>query len=357
MSSAVQASAPGKLILLGEYAVLEGAPAVVMAVDRRARVTLRPAAAESWTAAATGLMDEPADFRFEAPSAIRWRRPTDAARLLLVDAVLRLADVELGVEPDLLPPLDLDLDTTAFFVGEGAGRRKLGLGSSAALTVALAGGLTERCGAAAAPGPEDGLLQRLVRLHRAVQGGRGSGVDVAASLLGGVLEFRLEGGDHVPMARRTVLPEGLQLACVWTGRAASTVGFLERLEARRSAGRRPVDAALAALGDASEAGVAALRRADVEAFLDAVDGAREGFESLGRAIDMPVVSPEHAVLHSLCRACGVRYKPSGAGGGDFGIACAADPEALDELTRRATAAGFTVPAMAIDAIGLKVAGM
>ena len=30
------ATAPGKLILTGEYAVLDGAPAVVVAVDRRA---------------------------------------------------------------------------------------------------------------------------------------------------------------------------------------------------------------------------------------------------------------------------------------------------------------------------------
>ncbi len=36
----VIADAPGKLVLLGEYAVLEGAPGLVVAVDRRARVVL-----------------------------------------------------------------------------------------------------------------------------------------------------------------------------------------------------------------------------------------------------------------------------------------------------------------------------
>ena len=36
------ASAPGKLIVTGEYAVLEGAPALVVAMNRRAIATRRP---------------------------------------------------------------------------------------------------------------------------------------------------------------------------------------------------------------------------------------------------------------------------------------------------------------------------
>ena len=35
-----RASAPGKLVLLGEYVVLDGARALVMAVDRRCTATL-----------------------------------------------------------------------------------------------------------------------------------------------------------------------------------------------------------------------------------------------------------------------------------------------------------------------------
>jgi len=40
MTRAVVASAPGKIVLSGEYAVLDGAPAIVMAVNRRARAAL-----------------------------------------------------------------------------------------------------------------------------------------------------------------------------------------------------------------------------------------------------------------------------------------------------------------------------
>ena len=36
----ISTSTPGKLILLGEYAVLEGAPAIVAAVNKFAKITL-----------------------------------------------------------------------------------------------------------------------------------------------------------------------------------------------------------------------------------------------------------------------------------------------------------------------------
>ena len=37
----VEASAPGKIIIAGEYAVLSDAHAISMAVDQRARVTIK----------------------------------------------------------------------------------------------------------------------------------------------------------------------------------------------------------------------------------------------------------------------------------------------------------------------------
>ncbi len=38
----LEARAPGKLVALGEYAVLEGAPALVLAIDHYAVATLEP---------------------------------------------------------------------------------------------------------------------------------------------------------------------------------------------------------------------------------------------------------------------------------------------------------------------------
>ena len=137
----VTARAPGKLVLLGEYAVLEGAPALVMGVNRHARVRIAAQAGGECTVSAPdlGLADVP--LRIGAGGVPDWRGSADAAaKLRLVDQVLR------GLVPASLAPAEgrgfsLHLDTAAFFDAENVGQSpaaKLGLGSSAALTVALA---------------------------------------------------------------------------------------------------------------------------------------------------------------------------------------------------------------------------
>jgi phosphomevalonate kinase len=353
MSGALRASAPGKLVLLGEYAVVDGAPAVVAAVDRRARVTATPAPGGSWSVTAPGLQDEPAAFTLGPAGEPCWRRAADAGRLPLLEGLLSAWTGLAGSEAPRLPPLALELDTRAFFERCGAAPAKLGLGSSAALTVALAAVLARAAGAE--PGPA--WMERLVSMHRGLQGGRGSGVDVAASLLGGVLEYARDPASGAVTTAPLELPPGLGLRCLWTGRPASTAGFLERLEARRAAAPERVGGALAILGAAARDGAAAARAGDAAAFAAAVAASWAGFEALGAVLELPLLSAEHRALKRLADGCGVAYKPSGAGGGDLGLAVAAQPERLDELVSRARAAGFTAPGLALGAAGLDGNGM
>ncbi len=54
----IEASAPGKLVLSGEYAVLAGAPALVAAVDRRVTCTLSSRDQGGWRFSSIGYKDE-----------------------------------------------------------------------------------------------------------------------------------------------------------------------------------------------------------------------------------------------------------------------------------------------------------
>ena len=129
----IAASAPGKLVLLGEYAVLEGAPALVLAVNRRATATLRPAAGRDWEIASPTLGIE-ARLRFGG-STPAWMG-TAAPELAWVGTVMERAP---GIAR--VPACRVELETDRFYLAHRGTRHKLGLGSSAALTVALLGAL------------------------------------------------------------------------------------------------------------------------------------------------------------------------------------------------------------------------
>ncbi|MEM9057456.1 MAG: hypothetical protein AAGD86_08265 [Pseudomonadota bacterium] len=190
MTGAVDASAPGKLVLTGEYAVLDGAPAVSMAISRRAIVRVEPAS--DFCVRAPGFLSGSVRFAVDADGRLRWLAgdPDVRRRLALVDRVV--APLLAGRAP---APFALRLDTRAFFAADG---RKLGLGSSAALTAALSAALTRHLGLPAQT--PDAFLAAALERHRRVQGGRGSGVDLATSLHGGVIEYTLERA--APASRR-----------------------------------------------------------------------------------------------------------------------------------------------------------
>jgi len=348
----IEASAPGKLVLFGEYAVLFGAPAAVVAVDRRAIVTLRPFTGNGWEVAAPGLVAQRARLEVEPDNTVRWHdEKLGRDAFGLIDTLLRGIGDSGSIDLVNLPPLAATLDTRAFFESAGGWESKLGLGSSAALTVTFVSALEVWAGS----GPiteKQGGLQELVDLHRGVQGGAGSGIDVAASLLGGIVRFRLADDGSVAEAAPLDLPQDLRMVFVWTGRAASTGDFLGRLRARREEVPQEVEPVLDELGAISLDGVGALAENDAEEFLDAVDAFWLALDQLGVVIGMPILSDEHLALRRIAVDCGVRYKPSGAGGGDFGIGFSTDDDRTAEFRSRAEAGGFHVLDLALDHSGL-----
>jgi phosphomevalonate kinase len=354
VSVRIALSAPGKLVLLGEYAVLRGAPAVVMAVDRRARVELAPSGSELWSVTAPPLVADTLRFALAADGSLRWLAARSAAPrgLELVEYLLGAMAAAGLLDPTSLPPAAATLDTRALFE-DAAGGLKLGLGSSAAVAVALASALAQWGGRGELLADPLRWLGSLLALHRGLQGGRGSGVDLAASLLGGVVSYRLGADGSVAAADPLPMPAGLQLVVVWTGRAADTGSMLRRLDERLAGGDASVEAALDRLAELSVAGSEAFRLGRVAAVLATVDAYCGAMEVLGHAAGLPILSAEHDALRRLARRHGTSYKPSGAGGGDLGLIVSPDPEAAAAAASAATAGGFRVLSLGLDPDGLR----
>ncbi|NND59936.1 MAG: hypothetical protein HKN49_06665 [Gammaproteobacteria bacterium] len=301
MLSETTATAPGKLMLLGEYAVLDGSPSVVIAVNRRARVRVRTGA-EHNLVIAPEICDRYLPFSRDDEGKVHWGPMDEATRerlAMLTHLIERFA-------PD--DAVEIETDTSAFFE-EGI---KLGFGSSAAVTVAVASALSG----------EALSLPELVELHRDMQDGRGSGFDIAASRIGGVCRYQFR---PVPVAEPLQLPDGLLMRCVWTGSAASTTAFLRGLDAvgpRREAINDLMAVASQVIADLKD---------DPGSWVRAVEEYTVALQAFARATTLPIFAGGHSDILELASQHGVAYKPSGAGGGDIGVAVSADPAAMQSF--------------------------
>ena len=116
--SAIAASAPGKVVISGEYAVLDGAPAVAAAVTPRARVSVRSSAGPHHAITARNYSDVQGEFRSD-DGGFEWLCGHDA-----------YAVVEHAWRASCITPstaVTIDIDTSEFF--DQASSTKLGLGS------------------------------------------------------------------------------------------------------------------------------------------------------------------------------------------------------------------------------------
>lgn len=324
---AVSARAPGKLVLLGEYAVLSGATALVMAVARHSRARIEAA---SGSACRLETAFPRTETRAFAPAAV--------SGVALVDTYIS----QTGYAPRW-PVWSGRLDSSALYE-DGV---KLGLGSSAAALVAWAGAWS------AAAGREPPGLVALVAAHRAFQGGAGSGLDVAAAHAGGVIEFTLD-GDSVPLIGSVQLPNSVGFAGIFAGHAASTPGLVTRYEAWVAEEPRAAAAMLRKLGRMAERGCRAAGENDGEAFVQAIDDYGRGLGALGAAMGASIVTAEHREIAQTASRVGISYKVSGAGGGDLGLAFATDPEKLSAFAVLVEHAGYRVLPLKIARQGLAV---
>jgi phosphomevalonate kinase len=298
MSSHV-VSAPGKMMIAGEYAVLEGAEAVVAAVGRRAYARLGSGAQDT-------LSPEVAASRAAAE-----HRLGAAVGALSID----VSDLQ----------------------QEG---RKLGLGSSAAAAAAAAGVVFAAHGHDVTdPGVRELVLAAALEGHRAVAP-HGSGADVAAAVLGGFVRFRKLGDGVETHALRW--PEQLELVVVWTGTAVRTSDMLAQVRALSVREAATYRERMRELAEQAEQLVSALIGGEVDAIVDCFHSYGTAMGELGRAAGIGIIDDTCARIRGLAREQGGGAKPSGSGGGDIAIATFSSSASADVFRAHCADAGFEV---------------
>ncbi|MFI2115114.1 phosphomevalonate kinase [Streptomyces rubiginosohelvolus] len=330
-------SAPGKLFVAGEYAVVEpGVPAVLVAVDREITVTATLTDGAGIVISSDLLPRAVTwrwrDGRLHAVGASDGGENGDGARGALAHVVSAVETVRGLLAERGLPLPGLEISVSSRLHDNG---RKYGLGSSGAVTVATIDALTSLCGT-------DLSLDARYRLAVISSAGidpKGSGGDLAASTWGGwiayqapdrafVLDLTRRRGIGEALrtpwpglaVRRLPAPRGLTLEVGWTGSPASTSSLVSGLHRRTWRGTASHRAFVETSTDFVRASIAALEDGDDESLLRQIRRARQELDRLDDEVGLGIFTPELTALCSAAETVGGAAKPSGAGGGDCGIA-------------------------------------
>jgi mevalonate kinase len=302
------ASAPGKVILFGEHAVVSGIPALGAAIDLRVRVRLTDLAGRT-EVQVSGLSLKEFSVDISSGQVIS----TEALRAIrYVSAVLKkyeACNLRLAIESELPP--------------------SSGLGSSASVVVATTAALNEHLGL--------GLSMKEIAsdahaIEKEVQQGLGSPMDTSLATFGGYLQVDRE-------ARLLDIPQ-MVLVVGSTEMAHDTRSEVQKVQSLRKQYPVAVDAIFDAIGSISQMAVALIREHRLHELGDLMNMNHGLLEALG------VCTRELSELIYAARSPGgaLGAKLTGAGGGGCMIALPPEEGCRAILTAIAQAKGraFTV---------------
>lgn len=275
-------SAPGKLMLMGEHAVVYGQPCMVTAVNQRLSVTID--------------------------------KSDNGA--LIVDA------------PQVKETKFVDATVAKFFSGKGASIKdraiklvihsdftcRVGFGSSAAVSVATLKALSSYYGLALT---QREIFDTAYRVTLDIQG-VGSGFDIAAATFGGTLYFKRSG------TLITQLPDHVPLVVGYTGIKADTPTLVRQVGELRKKYPEKVNRIIEAIGKLVDQGREALEEHDWKTLGKLMNFDQEYLRDLG------VSTQKLEDLIAAAKQAGAYgAKLSGAGGGDCMIAVVPEDKRSD----------------------------
>ncbi|MCL6096235.1 MAG: mevalonate kinase [Patescibacteria group bacterium] len=318
----IAVSAPGKLMLFGEHAVVYNHPCLVTAVDQRMRATVE-------------ILDSQ-EFQFEAPDVKVTEYKKSLSELGIGDIPKGAQFVEIAVKniAEKYPlKSGLKVTTASEFSSQ------FGFGSSSASTVCVIKAISELLGLSLS---QKEIFDLSYKTVLDIQG-KGSGFDVAAAVFGGTLYF-ITGGKTIESLEISSLP----LMVGYSGVKADTVTLINKVKETFADNNERLQEIYNEIEAIVEKAKPFVASGDWKQVGSLMNENQKLLKELGVSIDKL-----DNMISGAIEAGAYGAKLSGAGGGDCMIALA--PEDKTKLVENAiTKAGGQVLSVKTNAQGAKI---
>lgn len=320
---------PGKLNIAGEFAVLEPYKKMAtMAVDRFVYTTILSNNKCLLSLDNFDLLNVEWTFAKQNVHIM-----SEDKRVSFVESAMSIAIRYLEENKFSWSPFKLSVNSE---LADKSGV-KYGLGSSAAVSVSVITAILHKF---LQKKPDPSLIFRLAAISHAKTQGNGSGADVAASSFGGVIEYssfqaywlnevyqstdqviELVKRDWPFLSIRPIqIPDHVYICIGWTGKPASTPKLVDKVLQLKQDNPTKFAHFLTESEQAVEKFMNGMQASDIPLILEGIKQNRMALRTVGQNANVEIETPSLSKLCDLAELHGGAGKPSGAGGGDSGIA-------------------------------------
>ena len=312
----VEASAPGKIFLSGEYLAIEGSLATVLPTIQRAKIII-----EESKSSTNILYSLPLDksFAFDVNDSfdIEWLDDNPMDMGLFIEKAIVL----MQIKPTTTR---FTIDTTDFYFQ----RRKIGIGSSSAISSALIKAINKYFDIKQT---HEMIIDNALNLHNSKQDSLGSGLDVIASSLdSGLIECDAK---KARQGKWTMLewPSDLLIKGVITSDESNTKEMIKKYLKGHAKNKEFFLALKIDADQILEELSLSWQSKDSESILALMKQYNILMQQLDEKYHLGIYTEEHKALANITTKLGLIYKPSGAGGGDLGLILTDNEMKLEQL--------------------------
>tara|TARA_B100001996_G_scaffold134441_1_gene102334 strand:- start:1651 stop:2634 length:984 start_codon:yes stop_codon:yes gene_type:complete len=320
----IDTKASGKVFFTGEYMALEGGKSIILSTPQEARVSLTENN-KPHNIFNTSISNNSYPFMVKDDLNINWlKKDPKELGTILQQSIRKFKKTFTGKT--------ISIDTNEFFFQ----KKKIGIGSSAAISVAITMAFNKFYEMSLAP---QQIIDYSIETHRNAQNSKGSGFDVVASYEEArALSCRLINSSKLEY-NQVELPDDLIVIAVLNDTSIETSRMIDRYQTGKE--KHPSYFLKQAKKMKMELDYihSFISKKDSNSILKHLRAYNDLLLDLDRKLNIGIFD-NHDEVTRLAENEGVFYKPSGSGGGDLGLLIGNESMRIEEVCSSLNLRGF-----------------